>query len=95
MDLFALADRRLEQLRQRKTPLELPARFDAAIQLVAADAHWSDGDREQARAAIAVAVELDPGKAALLELERSAEAHMFELPPLMTYIANGTFDAAP
>jgi len=93
-DLFALAGRRLEQLRQRKTPLELPARFDSAIQLVVADAHWTDGDRQQARSAIAVAVELDPGNAALIELERAAKADTFELPPLMAYIANGTFDAA-
>lgn len=93
-DLFAAADRRLEQLRQRKIPLELPARFDSAIQLVVADAHWTDGDRQQARSAIAVAVELDPGNAALIELERAAKGDTFELPPLMAYIANGTFDPA-
>lgn len=64
-----LAEQRYIELQVAK-PVELPYRMDAAIWVCVAESLWCDGGHELACAAMARAVECEPGNQELLNLER-------------------------
>lgn len=76
-ELLALARERREE-RSRRAHLELPAKFDSALQVLAAERAQSNGREEEARELARFAVEDSPGDVQLMAWETDLNSGEYE-----------------